>query len=98
MATTDITQRSALDLADAIRRRELTSSEVVSAHIALLTEFASATNAIVADRYERARAEARAVDQRIAEAALRGPIDELPPLLGVPFTVKESIAVEGMPN
>ena len=38
--------------------------------------------------------EAAAADQRIAAAA---PGAELPPLLGVPCTVKESIAVRGMP-
>ena len=52
-------------------------------------------NAIAADRFEVARHEATAVDELVRAA----PRDEvLPPLLGVPFTVKVSIAVAGMPQ
>ena len=40
-------------------------------------------------------ADAEAADERIAAA---GPDDELPPFLGVPCTIKESIALRGMPN
>lgn len=53
-------------------------------------------NAIVEPRYEAALREARAIDKMIASTT-RTP-EELAkeyPLLGVPFTVKESIAVEG---
>jgi fatty acid amide hydrolase 2 len=92
---TEITERSARELAAAIRSRELTASEVVAAHIALHQRRATSVNALAADRFELARSEAALVDQRLADA----PEDaELPPLLGVPFTVKESIAVAGMPH
>jgi fatty acid amide hydrolase 2 len=90
-----ITTRSAVELARAIGRRELTAVEVVEAHIELHRRFASRINAVVADRYDAARAQAVAADTLIAGA---GPDAELPPLLGVPFTVKETIAVEGMPQ
>jgi fatty acid amide hydrolase 2 len=94
-----LTERSAVDLAAAIHGRKLTASEVVEAHIELLEQANPQLNAVVADRFARAREEARAVDQRIAKLALRSAgFDELPPLLGVPFTVKETIALEGMPN
>jgi fatty acid amide hydrolase 2 len=94
-----VTERSAVDLAAGIRRRELTSLEIVDAHVQRLRATHAQINAVVADRYEDALAEAQVCDQRIAQAALRGePLDELPPLYGVPFTVKESIAVEGMPQ
>ena len=92
--STPVTERSALSLARAIRARELTAAEVVDAHIALHERFAPVINAIAADRFDAARAEARAADERIAA----GDDSELPPLLGVPFTVKESIAVRGMPH
>ena len=46
-------------------------------------------------RFEQARAEADAADARVAEAADPA---ELPPLLGVPCTIKESFAVAGLPN
>jgi len=94
-----VTERSAVDLAAGIRRREVTSLEIVDAHVQRLRATHAQINAVVADRYEDALAEAQVCDQRIAQAALRGePLDELPPLYGVPFTVKESIAVEGMPQ
>jgi fatty acid amide hydrolase 2 len=92
---TPITTRSATDLARAIRRRELTSAEVVDAHIALHQRVAPEINALAADRFEVARHEAMVVDELVAGAKTE---DELPPLLGVPFTVKESIAVAGMPH
>src|SRR5450756_2083734 len=95
MSTRPITERSGLELADAIRRGELSARDVVEAHIELHRLFAPAINAVVADRYVLAREEAAAADQAVARATAR---DALPPLLGVPFTVKESIAVEGMPN
>ena len=92
---TPITERSATDLAGAIRRQDLSAVEVVEAHIALLARSAARVNALAADRFEAARAEAAAADELLAGGDT-GAI--LPPLLGVPFTVKESIAVEGMPQ
>lgn len=94
-----LTERSAVDLAAAIRRRELTSLAVVEAHVARLRESHERLNAVAVERYEAALAQARACDQQIAKNALRRrSAEDLPPLLGVPFTVKESIALEGMPQ
>jgi fatty acid amide hydrolase 2 len=90
-----ITTRSAVGLASAIRRRELTAEQVVDAHIELHRRVGPRINAIAADRFEVARHEATVVDELIRTAA---PDAALPPLLGVPFTVKESIAVAGMPH
>ena len=53
------------------------------------------TNALACDRFADALADAEAADERIAAA---GPDDALPPFLGVPCTIKESIALRGMPN
>src|SRR5579875_320056 len=97
--TSPITERSAVALAAAIRRRELTATDVVEAHIAVLQRTQSRLNAIVADRFSEARKQAHEIDQAINGAALRGvPLDVVPPLTGVPFTVKESIALERMPH
>jgi fatty acid amide hydrolase 2 len=90
-----ITERSAVELARAIRQREVTATEVVEAHIARHRRFAERINAVVADRFDAALAEAAAADALVANA---GADDALPPLLGVPFTVKETIALEGMPQ
>jgi fatty acid amide hydrolase 2 len=86
-----ITERSAIDLAGAIRARELTAVEVVEAHIAIHERLTPALHAVVADRYADARREAALADEQVSSGA------DLPPLLGVPFTVKESIEVLGMP-
>jgi fatty acid amide hydrolase 2 len=93
--TAPLTERSALELARAIRRRELTASEVVEAHIALHERVAARVNALAAERFDLARGEAAAADELLRAAADEA---ELPPLLGVPFTVKESIALSGMPQ
>jgi fatty acid amide hydrolase 2 len=91
-----LTERSALDLAAAIRQRQVTAVEVVDAHIERHMRFAPQINALVAERFAAARDEAAAADRRIASSG--GGHDGLPPLLGVPFTLKESIALTGMPN
>ncbi len=94
---TPITERSALALARSIRDGELSARDVVDAHIERHRHWGPRINAIVAERFDQARAEADAADALVASAACSGG-NELPPLLGVPFTVKESIALRGMPN
>ncbi len=90
-----LTERSGLELAAAIRAGEVSSREVVGAHIERLREIGPAVNPIAVPRYEQALAEAEEADERIASAAAD---EELPPYLGVPCTIKEAIAVAGMPN
>jgi fatty acid amide hydrolase 2 len=92
---TSVLERSALELARAIRAGELSSREVVEQHAWRLHRFQPRTNALARDRFAAALAEADAADERIAAAA---PGEELPPFLGVPCTIKESIALAGMPN
>jgi fatty acid amide hydrolase 2 len=77
-----------------IRSGEASSQEVVEAHIERIEAVNPRVNAVVAERFEAARDEARAADARRAE----GEPESLPTLLGVPCTVKESIAVAGMPH
>src|SRR5215213_7582058 len=90
-----LTHRSATELAAAIRAGEASAREVVEAHVALLRRVNPTLNAVVADRYDAALAEADAADARVAAA--EDPAT-LPPLHGVPCTIKESIALAGMPN
>ncbi len=89
-----LTQRSANALARAIRGGEVSSREVVEAHIELCRRWQPRTRAIAVERFEDALREADAADERIASAG----DGELPPLLGVPCTIKESFALAGMPN
>ena len=90
-----LTERSATDLARAIRTGETTSREVVEAHIERLERMHERINAVVVDRFDAARADADAADARVGATA---DVDDLPPFLGVPCTIKESIAMAGMPN
>ncbi|MCK6592319.1 MAG: amidase [Polyangiaceae bacterium] len=85
--------RSATELAAMIRRGEATSAEIVDAHIRHIEAVNPALNAVVKDRFEQARAEAQEADRRAAKSK-----DDLGIFHGVPFTVKESFALEGMPN
>ncbi len=67
----------------------------MAAHIERHRQAAPSLKAIAADRYEDATREAAAADDLTASTPNR---EDLPPLLGVPFTVKESIALRGMPH
>ena len=89
------TRSSAVELAAAIRERRASAREVVEAHISLLERVNPRINAVVVPRYDAARREAEAVDARVGAA--EDP-DSLPPLLGVPCTIKETIGIEGMPH
>ena len=92
-STASLTERSALELAAAIRAGEMTAREVVEAHIERLERVNARINAVVVERFEDARAEADAADARVAAGA-----DDLPPLLGVPCTIKESFGLPGLPQ
>lgn len=91
-AVNELYRASALDLAAMIRTGRVSSREVVEAHIAKIRRVNPRLNAMVRDRFDDARLEADAADALRA----RRP-DELPPLHGVPCTIKESFSVTGMP-
>lgn len=90
----EILRASATDLARRVRAREVSSREVVEAHIARARRVNPTLNAVVKERFDQALAEASAADARLADAHP----DDLPPLFGVPCTIKESFALRGMPN
>src|SRR5580698_4886966 len=75
--------------AELIRDGAVSSAELVSAHLARIDEVNPALNAVVEILRESALRQAEAVDRRRA----RG--EPLRPLEGVPFSVKDSIEVEG---
>ena len=87
-----LTQRSATDLAAAIRAKQLTAREVVQAHVDRLHARQPRTNALACDRFADALTDADRADERIKSDP------DPPPFLGVPCTIKESIGVAGMPN
>ena len=84
---------SALTLAERIRSRDVSSREVVEAHIRRIEAVNPAINAVVADRFEDALQEADEADRVLATSS-----EEAGVLHGVPCTIKEVIGVRGMPN
>ncbi len=89
---TDLCQLSATDLAAAIRSGEASSREVIEAHLRRIEAVNPAINAVTAVLAEQALAAATSADQALAAG------DDLPPLHGVPFTVKENIDLAGTPT
>jgi fatty acid amide hydrolase 2 len=82
-------------LARRLRLGEVTAVDLLEAHIQRIESVNPGLNALVADRFEAARHEAGLADARLQAA---GPEDSLPPLLGVPCTIKEFLLTEGMPH
>ena len=83
---------SATDTATAIRSREVSPLEVLDACLARIDARDPALNAVVWRNDEAARAEARALGERIASGA-----GDLPPFAGVPLPIKDLTPVAGQP-
>ena len=94
----DLLHLSATQLAARIRSGEVSSAVVVEAHIERLRQVNPILNAVVVERIADARLEAANADREIAAARAAGTLDQLPPFLGVPCTIKESFHFAGMPN
>lgn len=94
----DLLHVSATQLAARIRSGEVSSAVVVEAHIERLRQVNPILNAVVVERIADARVEAANADREIAAARAAGTLDQLPPFLGVPCTIKESFHFAGMPN
>ncbi|MEQ1688440.1 MAG: amidase [Sphingopyxis sp.] len=88
----ELWQQSASSLAKRIAAREVTSAEVIDAHLARIEAVNPALNAIVRVLADEARAGAAQADTKQASGAPLGPLH------GVPFTVKENIDMAGLPT
>ncbi|MGB1288874.1 MAG: amidase [Aggregatilineales bacterium] len=85
-----ILQMSATDIARKIRQRDLSPVEVVEAHIQRIEAVNPAINAVVTPMFDTARESAQAAQAHIEAEGT----DNLPPLLGVPVTIKDCWAVK----
>lgn len=83
---------SALDIARHIAAREVSCVEVIDAHLKRIEQVNPSLNAIVHLLHDEARAAARAADARVASG------EPLPPLHGVPITIKANIDMAGQPT
>lgn len=88
----ELISRGAAELARMIAKGEVSALEVVDAHIKRIEAVNARLNAVVIKLYGEARGAARAVDA----ARARG--ESLPPLAGVPITIKESTDLAGTPS
>lgn len=91
-AATDLWRLGATDLANAVRSRQASAREVVEAHLHRIEAVNPAVNAVTVLLADQALDAADAADRRIAAGA------DLPPLLGVPFTVKGNFDLLGAPT
>ncbi|XP_075971913.1 fatty-acid amide hydrolase 2-A-like [Anticarsia gemmatalis] len=99
--SSSILLKSASELAADIRNGVITSEDLVSTYISRVREVNPFLNAVVEERHRAALDEAKAVDRQLEEARKNGSFDQLvkeKPLLGVPFTVKESCSLAGLSN
>ena len=88
----NVFQLSAFELANRIQNKQLTSEQIVRAHIDRIQSVNEQLNAVVENRFQEALREAVLTDELNAQ----GKIDwQLRPLSGVPFTLKEMISVKG---
>lgn len=84
------------ELAKKIRRREVSSTEVLKAFIQRIRDVQPIVNAVVEDRFAEALEEARYIDELLASTPkTEEEIAEETPYLGVPVTVKEALALKG---
>jgi len=89
----ELAYRSTIDLAAAIRAREISAVEALDAAVARVEARNPEVNVVVTLDVERARERAAAVDATLGDPA--GAADA-GPLAGVPITIKDSLMVEGV--
>ncbi|MDQ3906977.1 MAG: amidase family protein, partial [Acidobacteriota bacterium] len=85
----DLTELTAARLVGLIRRRELTPVEVLEAFVERADELNARLNAVVTFAPDALESACRA-----ERAVMRG--EELPPLCGLPVTVKDTIDTAGL--
>ena len=90
MTNEEICFLSAVELAAAVRTKELSPVEVTEAVLERIDRFNPALNAICTSMAE----EALDIAKRAEEAVMKG--DDLGPLHGVPVTIKDILAVRGV--
>ncbi|MFE4017339.1 amidase [Streptomyces sp. NPDC059101] len=86
---TELWKLNATELGAAVSRGEVLATEVVESHLERIAAVNPAVNAVTQLMADSAREAARTTDRRRAAG------EQLGPLAGVPFTVKENIHVAG---
>jgi aspartyl-tRNA(Asn)/glutamyl-tRNA(Gln) amidotransferase subunit A len=86
-------RKTAAELAELIRTREVSAVEVAQAHLDRIAEVDTAVHAFLHVDTERALNAARAVDEDVAAGR-----EAASPLAGVPIAVKDVLTMEGAPT
>ena len=86
----NLVAKPAVELGQLIRDREISPVELLEACIAQITALNPAINAVTATCFGRARAEAKAAEKAVLDG------DDLGPLHGLPFAVKDLENTEGV--
>lgn len=86
---------SASELTARIKNRSLKCEQVIRAYINRIEQVQKHLNAVIDSRFDEAIQEAKTIDQQLKNATLAKSLLSKP-LLGVPFSCKDSIAVKGM--
>ena len=86
----ELIYRSVVDLAQAIRDKEISSEDVVRAHLARIDAVNPKLNAIVQLVAEQAIAAAKEADTALAKGEIKGVLN------GVPMTIKDSLDTAGV--
>jgi len=89
---TQLWRMSATELAAAIRSSHISSQEVIEAHLRRIEAVNPSVNAVTVVLAEKALEAAKAADRAVVAG------DDLPPFLGVPFTIKGNIDLAGTPT
>lgn len=87
---TDQSMMSTTDLIAALRRREVSSRELLEMYVDRITADAGTINAVVTLDEERARTAAAAADEALAKGS------EVGPLCGLPMTIKDALETAGL--
>jgi Asp-tRNA(Asn)/Glu-tRNA(Gln) amidotransferase A subunit family amidase len=76
-------------LADLVRRRKITSTQLTEMYLGRLKRFDPVLQAVITLTEDRARRQAKAADEEIARGRYRGPLH------GIPWGAKDLLAVRG---
>ena len=84
--------KSAIELAQMIRDKEISSVELTQYFIDRIERFGATLNAVVVRDFDRALSAARNADDALMRGELAGPLH------GLPMTIKESYDIAGLPT
>ena len=85
---TQLSYKSANELAKMVLDKEISSSELLEYFIKRVESYNPSINAIIVKNYDEARKQARELDEKLLKGEILGALH------GVPMTVKESYGVK----